>query len=120
MNVPQPEMKMRTVLLIGVLALLCAGPALASTPDAWAALAGASQKACLASILKQHGNRPFLTSRISGRITGIGGAKADSYYGLTIEWRTRAGNERWLCLYDKKAKAAQAQQVEDIAGYEGN
>ncbi len=55
----------------------------------------------VSALIKSHGAAP-LSSLLKARIRGIGG-EGDAYYGQVFDWKTAAGAESWLCLYDKQA-----------------
>ncbi len=97
---------MRT--LICLLFLVCS-PALASTPSAWDALDKAAQASCTKATVKMASKAKI--QKITGRISGIGG-NGDQYYGLLMVGKTANFPSQWLCLYDKKSKAAQVRELE--------
>lgn len=72
----------------------------ASTPDAWKQLDAQTTKTCVLALIKSHGGTP-LSSLLKARIRGVGG-EGDAYYGQVFDWKTQAGAESWLCLYDKQ------------------
>jgi len=46
-------------------------------------------------------------------VLGIGGADGDLYYALTFKGKEGGAEARWLCLYDKHSKKAQARAITD-------
>ena len=97
---------MRT--LICLLFLVCS-PVVASTPSAWEALDKAAQASCAKATVKMASKAKI--SKISGRISGIGG-NGEQYYGLLMVGKTANSPSQWLCLYDKRTKAAQVRELE--------
>lgn len=91
--------------------ILAMTPACGSSSDAWKALANDARKACTAQIVKHAGKAKV--GKITGRVLGIGGADGDLYYALTFKGKEGGAEARWLCLYDKHSKKAQARAITD-------
>ena len=105
---------MRTILTAGALALAFAATSTAvnaSTDSAWSALARTAHSECgkQIKILAPSAR----VSRIMGRVMGIGGADGDLYYALLFRGKEGGAEARWLCLYDKHSKKAQARAITD-------
>jgi hypothetical protein len=104
---------MRTILTAGALALGIAAVSTAgnaSTQSAWSALARSAHSECGKQIKILAANARV--SRITGRVLGIGG-DGDLYYALTFKGKAGGAEARWLCLYDKHSKKAQAREITD-------
>jgi hypothetical protein len=104
---------MRTILIAGALALAAAGSpaaANASTGSAWSALARTAHSECGKQIKILAANARV--SRITGRVLGIGG-DGDLYCALMFKGKQGGADQRWLCLYDKHSKKAQAREITD-------
>jgi hypothetical protein len=82
----------------------------ASTDDAWTALRHAAQRACAAPIAKIAGKAK--ASTLDGIVTGIGG-NGDQYYGVLMSGDDENFPVRFLCLYDKRTKKAQASAIHE-------
>ncbi|HEY7979302.1 MAG TPA: hypothetical protein VID67_14000 [Rhizomicrobium sp.] len=105
---------MRTILTAGALALAIAATATAgnaSTQSAWSALARTAHSECGKQIKILAASARV--SRITGRTLGIGGADGDLYYALIFKGKEGGAEARWLCLYDKHRKKAQAREITD-------
>jgi len=104
---------MRTTSIIGALALAAAVSSTAgnaSTEGAWSALARTAHSECGKQIKILAANARV--SRITGRVLGIGG-DGDLYYALMFKGKQGGADGRWLCLYDKHTKKAQAREITD-------
>ncbi|MBS0275468.1 MAG: hypothetical protein JSR55_14040 [Proteobacteria bacterium] len=104
---------MRTILTAGALAVALAAASAAgsaSTQSAWSALARTAHSECGKQIKILAANARV--SRITGRVSGIGG-DGDLYYALTFKGKMGGAEARWLCLYDKHSKKAQAREITD-------
>ena len=100
---------MRTILIAGVLAL-AATAANASSESAWNLLDRTAHSQCGRQIKILAPNARV--SRSIGRVTGIGG-DGDLYYALMLRGKQGGAETRWLCLYDKHTKKAQAREITD-------
>ncbi len=94
--------------MLCALMLFCS-PALASTPSSWAALDKAASAACAKGVSKLASKAKI--EKITSRVFGIGG-NGDQYYGLLMTGWTAGFTSQWLCLYDKRTKAAQVRELE--------
>jgi hypothetical protein len=104
---------MRTILTVGTLAIAIAATSTAgnaSTESAWSALARTAHSECGKQIKILAPNARV--SRVTGRVLGIGG-DGDLYYALTFKGKQGGADGRWLCLYDKHSKKAQAREITD-------
>ncbi|HSC61606.1 MAG TPA: hypothetical protein VLC29_10270 [Rhizomicrobium sp.] len=100
---------MRTILIAGVLAL-AATAANASSESAWNLLDRTAHAECARQIRILSASARV--SRTTGRVTGIGG-DGDLYYALMFKGKEGGAEARWLCLYDKHSKKAQAREITD-------
>ena len=91
-------------------AMACGFSALASTTGSWTALYAASDKACMAEVRRLTSLRT--TGRVAERAPGI---VQDRYFATVYDTASRYGTERFLCLYDKRAKSASAAALEKLA-----
>jgi hypothetical protein len=101
---------MRTILIAGAIAF-AATAANASTESAWSLLARTAHSECGKQIKLLASSARV--SRITGRTLGIGGADGDLYYALMFKGKEGGAEARWLCLYDKHSKKAQAREITD-------
>ncbi|WP_182084029.1 hypothetical protein [Aureimonas sp. ME7] len=81
---------------------LAVGPAVASSPDAWAEFDARVEKACLAA----SGLRNARPSRIVGFDDRVG------VVAMLVSDRTRGSARAVLCLYDKKTRKAHVDDAE--------
>ncbi|HEY2032716.1 MAG TPA: hypothetical protein VGH02_03430 [Rhizomicrobium sp.] len=100
---------MRTILIAGVLTL-AATAANASSESAWNPLDRTAHTECARQIKILSASARV--SRSTGRVTGIGG-DGDLYYALMFKGKQNGADGRWLCLYDKHTKKAQARAITD-------
>ena len=91
-------------------ALVFATPALAATPDSWAALDRDARMACGKEIVRQ-ASKARVTGT-AGKVLGIGiGKENDRHYGLILTGTTAGFRSQWLCLYDKRTKQTAASEI---------
>ncbi len=103
---------MKSALLTAVAAaalIAAACDSKASSTASWAALDKAARKACTADIVHQAGKAKVKS--VSGTVLGIGGG-GDRYYALLLKGTVAGFKQDWLCLYDKRAKTAQARDIQ--------
>jgi hypothetical protein len=104
---------MRNILAIAAAALTAAvlsGGVRASSESAWNTLDRIAHAECARQI-KVISPRARV-SRSTGRVPGIGG-DGDQYYALMFKGKESGAEARWLCLYDKRMKKAQARAITD-------
>jgi hypothetical protein len=104
---------MRNILAIaaGGLALAAMfGGVHASSESAWNTLDRTAHAECARQIKVV--SSKARVSRSTGRVPGIGG-DGDQYYALMFKGKESGADARWLCLYDKHMKKAQARDITD-------
>lgn len=105
---------MRTILAIaaaGLAATAMFGEVHASSESAWNTLDRTAHAECARQI--KFVSPKARVSRSTGRVTGIGGNDGDLYYALMFKGKEGGAPGRWLCLYDKHTKKAQARGITD-------
>lgn len=104
---------MRNILAVAVASLAAAalsGGVRASSESAWNTLDRTAHTTCAQQIKALSGKARV--SRSTGRVPGIGG-NGDQYYALMFKGKESGAEARWLCLYDKRTKKAQARAITD-------
>ena len=100
---------MRFVLI--AIVLLAALPATAAAPSSWKSLDTAARTSCGREIVRLASKAKI--RGVTGHVSGIGaGNDADRYYALLLDGKTAGFPSQWLCLYDKRARQATAQEIE--------
>ncbi|MGN6147098.1 MAG: hypothetical protein ACTHPD_01015 [Rhizomicrobium sp.] len=104
---------MRNILMAGaavVAAAIMFGDVRASSESAWNTLDRTAHAECARQI--KIISSKARVSRSTGRVLGIGG-DGDQYYALIFKGKEGGVPGRWLCLYDKRSKKAQARDITD-------
>jgi CelD/BcsL family acetyltransferase involved in cellulose biosynthesis len=103
---------MRNILAVAAAGLAVAlfANAHASSESAWNTLDRTAHATC-AQQIKVLASKARV-SRSTGRVLGIGG-DGDQYYALMFKGKEGGAQARWLCLYDKHTKKAQAREITD-------
>jgi hypothetical protein len=83
----------------------------ASSESAWNTLDMTAHTTCARQIKAM--SPKARVSRSTGRVMGIGGEDGDLYYALMFKGKENGAQARWLCLYDKHSKKAQARDITD-------
>lgn len=105
---------MRNILAIAAATLAAAvlsGGVHASSESAWNTLDRTAHTTCARQIKLM--SPKARVSRSTGRVPGIGGEDGDLYYALMFKGKESGAEARWLCLYDKHTKKAQAREITD-------
>jgi hypothetical protein len=102
----------KSMIILSVLASICASPAMASSDDAWAEMFANARATCTKAV-QSHGPKGTIkVKNFTGSALGIGGKDNDLYYALTLTGTNGRYANSWLCLYDKRAKKAQVAIIE--------
>jgi len=104
---------MRTILAIAAACIAATAlyvEANASSESAWNMLDRTAHATCARQIKLTWPKARV--SRSTGRVLGIGG-DGDQYYALMFKGKESGAEARWLCLYDKHTKKAQARDITD-------